>query len=49
MLKVDTADSIRRAERMEKSLTQTISQWSNRVNLLQREVMAMQQSNEEQI
>ena len=49
MLKVDTADSIRRAERMERSLTQTISQWSNRVNLLQREVMAMQQSNEEQI
>ena len=31
MLKVDTADAIRRAERMEQSLTQTISQWSVRV------------------
>lgn len=41
MLKVDTADAIRRAERMEQSLAQTIMQWSNRVNLLQREVMAM--------
>ena len=49
MLKVDTADAIRRAERMEQSLSQTISQWSNRVHLLQREVMAMQQSTEEQI
>ena len=47
MLKVDTADAIRRAERMEQSLSGTISQWSNRVSLLQREVMAMQQSNEE--
>ena len=49
MLKVDTADAIRRAERMEQSLTQTISQWSVRVQLLQREVMAMQQSTEETI
>jgi len=27
MLKVDTADAIRRAERMEKSCAHTISQW----------------------
>ena len=49
MLKVDTADAIRRAERMEQSVSHTISQWSNRVSLMQRQVMAMQQSTEEQI
>jgi len=41
MLKVDTADAIRRAERMKNSCTQTIQQWQNRVNIMQRQVMAM--------
>ena len=49
MLKVDTADAIRRAERMEHSCSHAISQWQNRVNVMQRQVMAMQQSTEEQI
>jgi len=34
MLKVDTADAIRRAERMEQSVSHTISQWTNRVSLM---------------
>lgn len=49
MLKVDTQDALRRASRMEQSCAQTIIQWQNRVNVMQRQVMAMQQSTEEQI
>jgi len=42
MLKVDTSDAIRRAERMEQATSHTIKQWSNRVSIMQRQVMAMQ-------
>ena len=49
LLKVDTADALRRAQRMEQSCSHTIRQWQNRVSVMQRQVMAMQQSTEEQI
>ena len=49
MLKVDTADAIRRAERMESAGSHTISEWLHRVNLMQRQVLALQQTTEEKI
>ena len=42
MLKVDIADAVRRAERMELSLTNTISSWQSRVSVMQRQVFQMQ-------
>ena len=49
MLKIDTQDAIRRAERMESSCANTIKQWQNRVKVMQKQVMAMTQTSEEQI
>ena len=38
MIKVDTKDAIRRAERMEQACTHAIASWTNRVNVMQRQV-----------
>ena len=43
MMKVDTQDAIRRAERMEQACTHAISSWANRVSVMQRQVAQMQQ------
>ena len=49
MLKVDTKDAIRRAERMGQAMTHAIAAWTNRVTIMQREIEQMQQSTNEQI
>ena len=49
MIKVDTKDAIRRAERMEMACSHAIASWTNRVNVMQRQVAQMQQVTNSQI
>ena len=42
MLKVDTKDAIRRAERMDQAMQHAIASWQNRVSMMQRQVAQMQ-------
>jgi hypothetical protein len=38
MLKVDTKDAIRRAERMDQAMLHAIAAWQNRVSMMQRQI-----------
>ena len=49
MIKVDTKDAIRRAERMEQACSHAIASWTNRVNVMQRNIAQMQQVTNSQI